>query len=158
MKKINNPFAGKDGYNCIGCSPNHPFGLKLVFFLGEDKQQIESEWTPNNNFEGYQNVLHGGIQATMLDEIASWAVYAILKTGGVTAKMQIRYHKPVLLTDGPIRLNAKIDWFEKGLANIKTQLINKKGVICTEGTIQYFVFPEDIARQKYNYPGIEKFL
>lgn len=94
----------------------------------------------------------------MLDEIASWAVYAILKTGGVTAKMQIRYHKPVLLTDGPIRLNAKIDWFEKGLANIKTQLINKKGVICTEGTIQYFVFPEDIARQKYNYPGIEKFL
>lgn len=158
MIKINNPFAGKESYNCIGCSPNHPFGLKLGFFLDEDEQQIVSEWTPNANFEGYQNVLHGGIQATMLDEIASWAVYVLLKTGGVTAEMQVQYHKPVLLTNGPIRLTASIEKLENNLASIKTQLINRKGVICTEGIVKYFVFPESIARKRYNYPGIEKFL
>ncbi|HPF94910.1 MAG TPA: PaaI family thioesterase [Tenuifilaceae bacterium] len=158
MKKVNNPFAGRENYNCIGCSPDHQFGLKLNFYLDETKQEVFTEWEPNHNFEGYHNVLHGGIQATMLDEIASWAVYVLLKTGGVTSQLQVRYIKPVLLSEGSIRLTARIEKFEKRLANIKTQLINANGVVCSEGVVQYFVFPEAIAKEKYGYPGIEKFL
>ena len=30
---------------------------------------------------GYNDILHGGIQATLLDEIATWVVYAVLGTG-----------------------------------------------------------------------------
>ena len=133
MKKVNNPFTGRENYNCIGCSPDHQFGLKLNFYLDETKQEVFTEWEPNHNFEGYHNVLHGGIQATMLDEIASWAVYVLLKTGGVTSQLQVRYIKPVLLS-------------------------NANGVVCSEGVVQYFVFPEAIAKEKYGYPGIEKFL
>lgn len=158
MKSIKNPYVGQKNYNCIGCSPDNPIGIKLNFTLDEETQTLTSEWTPNNNYQGFDNVLHGGIQATLLDEIASWVVYTILKTGGVTSQMHVRYHKPVLISKGKISLKAKLEKNQKRLADIKTELYDSDGVLCTEAIVQYFVFPEEMAKQKYGYPGAEKFI
>lgn len=156
MKKILNPFVGKEGYNCIGCDPNHPFGLKLNFFLDEERKIIFAEWSPNSSFQGYHNVLHGGIQATLLDEIGGWAVNTILGTGGVTSRLQIRYKKPVFITDGPIRLKAWLLSNNKGLAEIQTQLFSKDE-LCAEAQVQYFVYPPEVAKRKLHFPGAEEF-
>ncbi len=72
MKKIRNPYVDLKGYNCFGCSPNNIQGLHMHF--EEHGEKIISEWTPKMQFQGYKNVLHGGIQATLMDEIASWCV------------------------------------------------------------------------------------
>ena len=93
MKKISNPFEKSENYNCFGCSQNNKFGLQMKFF--EDEDEIVTFWQPQNRFQGYNFVLHGGIQATLMDEIASWVVFIKLKTAGVTSKMEIRYKKPV---------------------------------------------------------------
>lgn len=158
MKPVNNPYAENKNFNCIGCSPNHPFGLKLEFKVDELNGIIESEWNPSNNFEGYHNVVHGGIQATMLDEIASWAIYTLLKTGGVTSQMHITYHKPVFISKGSIKLKASIIKTDNRLVDIKAELYSAEGKLCTEAIVQYFYFPEKIAREKYGYPGIDAFL
>jgi uncharacterized protein (TIGR00369 family) len=158
MKPIKNPYAGQENYNCIGCSPTNPIGFNLNFFLDEENQSVLSSWEPNINFQGYHNVLHGGVQATLLDEIASWVVYTILKTGGVTSQMKVKYHKPVFISKGPIELIAKVDKLEKRLADIKAELFDANGELCTEAIVQYFVYPEEIAKKKYGYPGAEKFL
>lgn len=158
MKPIKNPYAGKENYNCIGCSPTNPIGFNLSFFLNEENQSVLTSWEPNINFQGYHNVLHGGIQATLLDEIASWVVYTILKTGGVTSQIKVKYHKPVFISKGPIELIAKVDKLEKRLADIKAELFDANGELCTEAIVQYFVYPEEIAKKKYGYPGAEKFL
>jgi uncharacterized protein (TIGR00369 family) len=46
---------------------------------------------------GYEGVVHGGIIGSVLDEALVWAAYA--KTGrfGVTAEIQIRYLRPLLI-------------------------------------------------------------
>jgi uncharacterized protein (TIGR00369 family) len=157
MIQLKNPYVGQENYNCIGCSPNNPIGIKLDFFLDKENQTVVAEWNPNINYQGYHNVLHGGIQATLLDEIASWVVYTILKTGGVTSRMQIKYHKPVYISKGKIKLIASIDSVQKRLADMKTELYNAEGELCTEAIVQYFIYPEKIAREKYGYPGIESF-
>ncbi len=37
MRKIRNPWLGKEGYDCFGCSPDNPIGLKMEFYEdGED--------------------------------------------------------------------------------------------------------------------------
>ncbi|MDO5130133.1 MAG: PaaI family thioesterase, partial [Prevotellaceae bacterium] len=72
MKKIINPWEGMPGYNCIGCSPDHPFGFHLHFY--EDGEYIVSQWQPTSDFQGWVNTLHGGIQALLLDEICGWVV------------------------------------------------------------------------------------
>ena len=158
MKKVNNPFIVSEDFNCIGCSPVNPIGFQLEFFLDEENNTITAEWEPQPVFQGYQNVLHGGIQATLLDEIGCWAVYTIIGTGGVTSQMHVRYRKPVLLSEGPLKLKAWVLNYEKKLADIQTQLFNGKGELCAEAKVQYFAFPEDIAKEKFGYPGKEAFL
>ena len=91
-RKIINPFAGRSGYNCFGCSPDNKLGLQLSFL--NEGEYIVARWLPQPQFQGYHNLLHGGIQATLLDEIASWYVYARLHTAGVTSRLAVRYRKP----------------------------------------------------------------
>ena len=71
MKKIVNPYAkaGRAEYQCFGCSPQNAKGLQMKFQL--DGEEVVSVWNPQKWAEGYMNVLHGGIQATLLDEVAA---------------------------------------------------------------------------------------
>jgi acyl-coenzyme A thioesterase PaaI-like protein len=48
----------------------------MTFF--DDGEGIVSNWGPKEGYQGYDKVLHGGIQATLIDEIASWVVYVRL--------------------------------------------------------------------------------
>lgn len=158
MKKINNPFAGHAGYNCFGCSPDNHHGLKLEFWLNEGNKTVETKWNPEEYLQGYNGVLHGGIQATIMDEIASWAIYVLLETAGVTSKMEIQYLKPVLISNGVISIKASVISKEKRFANIKAELFDGKAELCAEATVQYFIYPQEIAIKKLNYPGIKAFI
>ncbi|MFP4555799.1 MAG: PaaI family thioesterase [Bacteroidales bacterium] len=157
MKKLKNPFTTSEEFSCIGCSPSNPIGFQLEFYLDEENGILTTEWNPQPLFQGYKNVVHGGIQATLMDEIASWVVYSIIGTGGVTSQMHVRYRKPTFITDGPLKVKAQVEKHEKKLADIKTQLYNNKNELCAEATVQYFVFPENIAKEKYGYPGKDAF-
>lgn len=157
MQKINNPFKDLDGYNCFGCAPHNSHGLRLEFYLDDDNTVV-AYWNPKDYLQGYFNVLHGGIQATLLDEIAGWVVNVLLETGGVTSRLDIRYRKPVLVTDSKITLRAKLVNAEKRLADIKCELYNSDGELCAEANAQYFTYPPEIAKKKLNYPGIDKFI
>jgi acyl-coenzyme A thioesterase PaaI-like protein len=150
MKKIRNPFLKRSDYNCFGCSPHNKFGLQMTFF--EDGEEIVSEWTPKPQFQGYHNVLHGGIQTTLMDELASWFVYVKLKTAGVTSKMEIKLKKTLFMNKGKITLRAKLKEMKKNIANISVKIFDSEGNLCTEGVFAYFTFPRKIAVKKFDYP------
>ena len=155
MRKVKNPFAGLEGYNCFGCSPDNKFGLRLNFV--DEGEYLTAEWEPEAQFQGYHNVLHGGIQATLLDEIASWYVYAKMKTAGVTSKMEVRYKKPVYINKGTLRLRAKLLQLRRNLADFEVELLDNDGRLCAVGKVQYFIFSEKIAKEKYYYPDYREF-
>ena len=155
MKKLKNPFAQQEGYNCFGCSPNNQFGLELTFV--EDGEYVISEWMPKPQFQGWKNVLHGGIQATLMDEIASWLVFAKLKTAGVTSRMEIKLKKPVYTDKGKLTLKAKLKEMNRNIAVIDTWLYDPDNELCATGIIHYYTFKEEVAREKFWYPGAESF-
>ena len=157
MKKIINVHRHDDSekYQCIGCSPHNHMGMKLEFW--DDGEGLFSEWEPRSEFMGWDNVLHGGIQATLLDEIAAWTVYTKCETAGVTIEMQVRYKSTVFMNQGKIVLKAKLIEQNRKLATILTQLFSSEGKLCAEATVKYFLFPENIAREKYHYPGVDAF-
>jgi len=154
-RKILNPFAGNEGYYCFGCDPNNHNGLKLEFV--DEGQWVTARWTPRDYFQGYKNVLHGSIQSTLMDEIASWYVYAKMNTAGVTSKLEIRYKKPVYVNRGDITIRAKLIAFRRNLADFRVELLDNENILCAEGTVQYFTFSEQIARERFWYPGSEAF-
>lgn len=154
-QKLSNPFIQSDGYNCFGCSPHNEHGLKLSFTDKGD--HIEAQWTPNKNFQGYKNILHGGIQTTLLDEIASWTVYTKVGTAGVTSKLEIKFLRPVFIDGSEIILKAFLKCVEKRTAILETFLYDAKEKLCAEATIEYFLYPEELARKKLFFPGTENF-
>jgi len=155
MKKLKNPFSELKGYNCFVCSPHNAVGLHLDFYL--DGEVIKAKWKPEDQYQGYPNVLHGGIQATLLDEVASWTIYTVAGTGGVTSRMEVQYKKPAQIDKGEISLTAEIIECKKRIISVQTHLFDGGGLLCTEAIVDYFVYPEEVARAKMHYPGKEAF-
>ncbi|MDA0272390.1 MAG: PaaI family thioesterase [Proteobacteria bacterium] len=77
-----------DANHCFVCGPRNPIGLKLDFRLEDDV--CHSEFTPGPDHCGYDNVTHGGIVFSALDDVmANWVFLKGFKA--FTAKCDIRY-------------------------------------------------------------------
>lgn len=155
MRNIINPFKGMEGYNCFACSPDNPIGLHLQFV--DEGELVSCEWEADNNFTGYTHVLHGGIQSTIMDEIASWTIYVKAGTGGLTSGMNLRFRKPCIITKGPIRVTAVIKEITSRIASVDVKLFDHEGLLCSEGIVDYFIMPAEKAKEKLFYPGKEAF-
>lgn len=153
-KNVKNPFLKQNGYNCFGCCPTNPIGLKLKFEIEDD--ELISYWTPSKDYEGWQNILHGGIQATLMDEIASWYVFTFLKTAGVTYKFEIELKKPVYISGGQIKLKARLKEMKRNLAFIEVFLFDKEEKECVHGIFTYYLYSKEKSKSLFNFPVDEK--
>ena len=93
------------GHNCFACGTANPIGLNLQFYRLE--YSVCSEITLGKNHEGWENVAHGGIISTLLDEVMSWTIMYFKKIFLVTRKMDIKYVRPVLIGT-PLTVKGKV--------------------------------------------------
>ena len=149
MKKIVNPWRGMEGYRCFGCDPHSERGLRMEFY--EEGEQIVCRWHPRPEFQGWVNTLHGGIQATLADEISSWVVFRKFQTSGVTSRMEVRYHKPIHTTDEYIDLKASVVSRRRNLVEIAVRIFDCRGELCTEAVCLYFLFPKERAQREFHF-------
>lgn len=155
MRKLENPFDKLPDYYCFGCSSKNHHGLQMTFY--EDGDEIVSTWDPEKHFQGYINIVHGGIQSTLMDEIASWVVFIKLKTGGVTSKLTTKFRKPVVISDGQLSIRAKVIGQTSRLAEIEVKLYNGKNELCSESIAEYFLLSREKASATMNFPSMEDF-
>lgn len=155
MKKIKNPWAhlADKGYNCFACAQGNPYGLKMEFY--EDGEEIVSLWTPHNNYQSWLNTLHGGIQATLLDETGGWLIARKLQTTGMTTALNLKYRKPVTTEEeNTIEIRAHIKEMKRNFALIDARIISN-GEICTTAEITYYCFGKEIAEKDFMFSGCE---
>jgi acyl-coenzyme A thioesterase PaaI-like protein len=89
------PIPKPPGYNCFACGTANPIGLNLPFFrLGDS---VYSEITLGKYHAGWENISHGGILSTILDEVMSWTILYFKRAFFLTRKMEVKYIKPVLV-------------------------------------------------------------
>ncbi len=155
MKKVENPYAGRKDHFCFGCAPDNDAGLQLEFY--ESENEVICKWLPKQQHQGFKNVLHGGIQSTLMDEIAAWYVFVKLKTAGVTSKLEVKYKRPVLMDRGEITLKARLNKMIRNVAEINVELYDAVDTLCAEGKVYYFTFDKEKARKKLDYPEHEEF-
>jgi len=150
-RKILNPFAGRQNYHCFGCCPENLMGLRLEFY--EEGEKVLCHWLPTPEFQGFTGVLHGGIQATLLDETGGWTIMVKMGTAGVTSKMEVKYRKPVRTDEGALRIEATVTSSTARIAILLCSIYSAAGELCTEAIIEYFIFSEERARKELHYPG-----
>lgn len=152
---VRNPFVGIEGYQCFGCDPENAVGLALEFH--RDGDVVTTEWQPRAELEGYPGVVHGGIQATLADEIGGWYVYAVVGTAGVTKELSISYENSARVEDGPLKITARGAERSAKQAVIEVEIHNATGVRCAVARITYALFSEAVARKRLYFPGGEAF-
>jgi uncharacterized protein (TIGR00369 family) len=91
-------IIGRDGrryafadHNCFACGDANPIGMHLHIELGDGT--ASTTWRPNPDFVGWEDKVHGGLLATLLDEVMAWAPSSY-DSWAVTAEMSIRYRSP----------------------------------------------------------------
>lgn len=155
MKRLKNPWLGliDKGYNCFGCAPCNPCGLKMEFY--EDGEDIVCFWTPGDNYQGWLKTLHGGIQATLMDEISAWVVARKLQTSGMTTAMNVKYRHPISTGDNEqVEVRAHIKEMKRNFAFISVYILYK-GEVCTEAELTFFCFSKEKAATDFFFNRCE---
>lgn len=153
IKRIKNPWIGREGYNCIGCAPENPLGFHLCFL--EEGDDILARWTPTQNHQGWIDTLHGGVQSLLIDEVAGWVVSRKLQTTGVTSKMELKYLHPVMTTEGEITIRARVGKTMRNIAFIDAEIVDAHGTTCTQATLVYFCASKEKALETMGFTGCE---
>lgn len=81
------------GY-CFACGARNVYGLRMR--VGYEDEAAVCRLTLGRQYQGWDNIAHGGIVSTVLDEIMAYAVINYVGQG-LTTHMDITYRKAVPL-------------------------------------------------------------
>ena len=79
-------------HNCFACGTLNSGGLGLDLHVEPGRSWTEVAL--DRRFEGWENVIHGGILCAILDEVMAWALVGE-DNWGVTARMAVDFRRPI---------------------------------------------------------------
>ncbi len=138
-------LPNRTNHKCFGCGPANPSGLQMKFF--SDDKSVFSRLKVPDHLIGWDNLVHGGVLSTILDEIMSWSAIYLLKKMILTKSMTIDFIKPVF--EG-MELKAEGNVFEKRSnkeAVMQGAIYNAKGVLCTKSKGIFALIEPKVARK-----------
>lgn len=132
---------------CFICGMDNPIGLKAQFYNMEDGS-VKTMFQYKEEYQSFPQRVHGGLAATMLDELGLRALWA--KNGedafGVTMSMEVKYRKPVPY-DQDLIGTGTVEKETSKFATMKTEIRDKSGVLLVNAKVVYIKFePEQIAQ------------
>jgi len=138
-KEIPNPYQDK---RCFYCGSENPEGLKLHFYRDDETEEVSTEYFPAQHFIGQGNILHGGIQLGLLDEIMGWTSYVYTGEMAVTSDFKAKFIMPVYL-DKTVKAVCKVTSREDLKVHMHAALKNDEGLVCTTATGVYHILSPD---------------
>lgn len=137
------PYTFGSEQTCWGCGPHNPIGIRLRFYVEGD--EVVSRFTPMQGYEGPPGIFHGGLQATLLDEVAGWTLVGLRKCMGFTTSMQVRYMRPVRINQEVVA-RGRITHEEGSSITIRTAL-EQEGRVACRATVTYRI-PDRAAAER----------
>ncbi len=156
-------LPNSEANKCFGCGPANPCGLKMEFYT--DRKSIVSWLAVPEHLSGWDNIAHGGIVSTILDEIMGRAVIVLLKSLPITKSMKIDFLKPVFVGMDLKAVGRVIEKRERE-ALLEGIIFDRDGQACarTEATFGLFsiesmkkrgIMPEQITALFENLSSLE---
>jgi uncharacterized protein (TIGR00369 family) len=120
---------------CFGCGVNHPHGFHLTF--RRDGDEAVTEMTPGHDHQGAPGMMHGGLIATLADEIAVWTL--ILQAGkfGFTTSFGAKYRRATRI-GVPVEARGRLLSRPRRLVDISV-IIRQEGEVCFEGDFKFAI-------------------
>lgn len=118
---------------CFVCGLENRFGLAMAFYsMGPG--EVEARYTVPKRYEGYPGTVHGGILASMLDEV----VGRVAMTEDpdhflVTAKLELRYREPAPIGQ-ELRLRGRLERNRGRTTVAHGEVVLANGQVAAEAT------------------------
>ncbi|MEM7323338.1 MAG: PaaI family thioesterase [Actinomycetota bacterium] len=98
---------------------------------------------PQPEHRGNHGWLHGGLAATVLDHVSARVAAAALGRRVVTGKLDLRYPQPVLLADGPYRVEATAEEPRGRMVRVVGAILDRRGSPMVEAKSLFVTLPTD---------------
>ena len=139
-------LLSETGYkDCFGCGSKNPHGLQMKFLT--DDEAVYSHVAVPSHLTGWNDLVHGGILSTMLDEIMAWAAIYLLKKVVVTKSMQIEFIKPVFAADELTVTGRVLEQQNDREALMEGVVHRTTGELCTRSTAIFTLFAPAVAKR-----------
>jgi uncharacterized protein (TIGR00369 family) len=138
-KEIPNPYPEQE---CFFCGEKNPIGLQLKFYLEEETGEVTTEYAPSRIFMGLGNILHGGIQSGLFDEIMGWTTHTLTGQMGVTTEISIHFLKPAYIGK-KFTISCRITSQKNSKVRLEAAIETAEGGVCTRATGTYYLLPQD---------------
>jgi uncharacterized protein (TIGR00369 family) len=127
-------------------------GLKIE--LGE--AEARAAWTVGPDYVGWSDKIHGGIVATLLDEVMAWAPSSF-DSWAVTAEMNVRFRSPAAPGE-ELRARGWVTARRRRIYEVAGEVRAADGRLVAEGSGRYLgATPSQKAELKDRYgaqPGV----
>ena len=131
-------------HNCFACGELNEHGLRLRLHLAE-----RGSWTElvlPERFEGWQGIAHGGILATIADEVMAWSLFTDDRVG-LTARLAVDFRRPAPV-GRPIRADGWIESQRRLRYDTAARIVDaESGDLLAEATGVYLAAPPSRARE-----------
>jgi uncharacterized protein (TIGR00369 family) len=111
-----------DNDTCFACGSQNPQGLQLRFSYPADGATAETVFVPEPRYQGWQDIVHGGILMTLLDEVMAKAAvrngYQVL-----TGEMLVRFKRPARIRE-PLRCTGRIESVSRKIVYARGAIVN----------------------------------
>ena len=116
-----------------GVAGEDPLRLGLRFWRVGDR--LVARFDPRDDHRGPPGYVHGGVAATVLDEVMASLGWALDDTPCVTARLELRYRKGVPLDAGPVRVESWRDRAEgRRTQRVHGRILLGDGSVAVEAT------------------------
>jgi acyl-coenzyme A thioesterase PaaI-like protein len=128
---------------CFICGVENPIGLKLKIYQ-TSPGIIETSYTAPEHFQGYPGILHGGIVASILDEISGRALMGEPSSPRFmfTGRLQVKYRKNVP-TGKPLRIIGKAMKSKERSAEGWAGIYDQEGNLLAEASTLLIDLPKE---------------
>ncbi len=132
------------GYpRCFVCGPDNPDGMSLELYKRDGL--VTTSYTAEARHQGFGNVLHGGIIASLLDEVMAWTVYSE-DIVAVTARMEVRYRQPVPI-GSRLEASAEIVNRRGRLLEARGEIRDQEGALVAEGRASFMRVSDEMRQE-----------
>lgn len=120
---------------CFVCGRQNPVGLHLQFYEDHEAEQVVVPLVIPDRYQGYPGIAHGGILATILDEVSGRALMMVSEENPfwVTAKLELRYRKPTP-TETPLKAVGWVTSRRRRTAEVAGEIRLPDGTVTVEAS------------------------
>ena len=113
-------------------------------FYDNGDDEVESHYCVPRSFEGYPGIVHGGVQAAILDEIVGRvSLIEDFHAFMMSVRLDVKYRHPVPVEE-PLHIVAKREYVRDRYARAVGMIYLPDGTLASEASMKLIRLPDEI--------------